>query len=145
MKSTELLSSVEDALNELAYSNSTATAHKKHAKARCALGELKSLLAEKWYDKIKGTGVSMDVSTGEHDIGNRVFGRVYEVVLGNGIAQDNTILAIEDSRNHVEVPKINAKFECASLGVVGTKEAPIKRVERQDDGSVTVVIDYWPK
>jgi hypothetical protein len=145
MNSIELLSSIEDALNELAYSNSTATAHKKYAKARGALGELKSLLAEKWYDKIMGMEVSMDVSTGEHDSGNRVFGRVYEVMLGECGAQENTILAIEDSRNHIEVPKINAKFETSSAHCIGTTEAPIKRVERQDDGSVTVVIDYWPK
>jgi hypothetical protein len=58
-----------------------------------------------WYDKIMGVEVSMDVSTGEDDIFHRVFGRVYEVMLESGGAQNDTILAIEDSRNFTSPPK----------------------------------------
>lgn len=48
------------------------------------------------------------------------------------------------------VPKINAKFEtisesCGDIpGLIGQTEAKIKRIEREDDGSVTVVLDHWP-
>lgn len=52
-----------------------------------------------WYKKIQGKTVSMDVSTGEEDSSNRVFGVVYEVVLQSCGAEENTILAIESERN----------------------------------------------
>lgn len=42
------------------------------------------------------------------------------------------------------VPKINAEFETVSNGWVGSTEAKIKRVEVQDDGVLTIVIDHWP-
>ena len=58
-----------------------------------------------WYDKIMGVEVSMDVSTGEDDISHRVFGRVYEVMLEAGGAQNDIILAIEDSRNFTSPPQ----------------------------------------
>jgi len=41
-------------------------------------------------------------------------------------------------------PTIRAVFECESEGVVGMQSASVKRVDRHDDGSFTVVIDYWP-
>lgn len=41
-------------------------------------------------------------------------------------------------------PKFNALFEVESKGIVGTTEAKIKRVNHEDDGSYTVVIDHWP-
>ena len=52
-----------------------------------------------WHDKIVGMEVSMDVSTGEDDAHHRVFGRVCEVMLEASGATNDTILAIEDSRN----------------------------------------------
>lgn len=39
---------------------------------------------------------------------------------------------------------INAIFEVVSDGIIGTTLAKVKRVEQQDDGSLTVVIDHWP-
>ena len=42
------------------------------------------------------------------------------------------------------VPSINAIFETVGHGVTGLTDAKVKRVERQDDGSLTVVIDSWP-
>ena len=42
-------------------------------------------------------------------------------------------------------PKINATFECTDGKITGTMSAPVKRIELQDDGSFTVVIDYCPK
>lgn len=44
-----------------------------------------------------------------------------------------------------EPVKVNAVFETQVGEVIGKTEAEIKRVERQDDGSLTVVIDYWPQ
>jgi len=40
----------------------------------------------------RGAQVSMDVSTGDTDAGNRIFGTI-------DVVQDGVILAIEDSRN----------------------------------------------
>lgn len=45
----------------------------------------------------------------------------------------------------VETPIINAQFETVSNSVVGVTSAPVKRVEKRDDGSFTVFIDHWPK
>lgn len=50
-------------------------------------------------DLLVGMLVSMDVSTGEHDAYHRVFGTVCEVMLQSCGAAEDTILAIEDSRN----------------------------------------------
>ena len=41
--------------------------------------------------------------------------------------------------------KVNAIFETQDDEVIGTTDAKVKRVEWQDDGSLTVVIDYWPQ
>lgn len=43
------------------------------------------------------------------------------------------------------VPAISAKFEIVGDGLTGTTGVPVKRVERENDGSLTVVLDYWPK
>lgn len=40
-------------------------------------------------------------------------------------------------------PKMEGKVKMA--GITGSTNAPIKRVDVNDDGSYTVVIDYWPK
>lgn len=58
-----------------------------------------------WHNKIVGMEVSMDVSTGEDDAHHRVFGRVCEVMLEAFGATNDTILAIEDSRNFTTPPK----------------------------------------
>lgn len=44
-----------------------------------------------------------------------------------------------------EPVKVNAIFETQAGEAIGTTEARVKRVEWQDDGSLTVVIDYWPQ
>ena len=58
-----------------------------------------------WHNKIVGMEVSMDVSTGEDDAHHRVFGRVCEVMLEAFGATNDTILAIEASRNFTTPPK----------------------------------------
>lgn len=50
------------------------------------------------------------------------------------------LLALEPA----PVPAVGAQFECVDEGLTGTAPAPVKRVEREDDGSLTVVLDYWP-
>lgn len=44
-----------------------------------------------------------------------------------------------------EPVKVNAIFETRDGVVTGTTDVKVKRVEWQDDGSLTVVIDYWPQ
>lgn len=40
---------------------------------------------------------------------------------------------------------VHAQFEVVSGSITGRAPVPVKRVEMQDDGSVTVTIDYWPE
>ncbi len=40
--------------------------------------------------------------------------------------------------------QIRVLFECVENGVTGTTSAPVKRVEWEDDGTLTAVLDYWP-
>lgn len=42
-------------------------------------------------------------------------------------------------------PVVQAVFETAADGIIGRTSVNVKRVEREDDGSLTVVIDYWPR
>ena len=42
------------------------------------------------------------------------------------------------------VPEITATFECESNGITGSTAAPVKRIERHDDGAIEVILDYWP-
>lgn len=44
-------------------------------------------------------------------------------------------------------PVIHARFETVdeTIPITGSTEAPIKRVEQNDDGSYTVIIDHWPQ
>lgn len=51
----------------------------------------------------------------------------------------DTLLAEQD-----EHPRINARFETCSGGVLGSTNANIKRIDTQDDGSFMVVLDHWP-
>ena len=51
---------------------------------------------------LSGKLVSMDVSKNESDATHRVFGRISEVVLKSCGAREDTILAIEESRNFAE-------------------------------------------
>lgn len=39
---------------------------------------------------------------------------------------------------------VNAMFEFRDAFVAAAQRVPVKRVEYQDDGSLTVVLDYWP-
>lgn len=41
--------------------------------------------------------------------------------------------------------KVTAAFETVDDNVTGTTSADVKRVEQQDDGSITVIIDHWPE
>ena len=55
------------------------------------------------------------------------------------------ILIDEPAHHTVQVPQINAVFETTDGLATGTTEAPIKRIEQQDDGSFTAIIDHWPR
>lgn len=53
---------------------------------------------------------------------------------------DERVIALERAE-----PIINAVFECEADDLTGTAPAKVKRIEHQDDGSYTVVIDHWPQ
>ena len=57
----------------------------------------------------------MDVSTGEDDAFNRVFGRVCEVMLESCGAQEDTILAIEESRNFKQAQPERAPLDIEEI------------------------------
>lgn len=48
---------------------------------------------------VKGMKISMDVSTGDEDAGNRIFGRVEEIMLKEHGTPEDIALAVEESRN----------------------------------------------
>ena len=55
------------------------------------------------------------------------------------------LAALEASGRVVVRPEdITAMFETSDGLITGTTDAQVKRVERQDDGTITVVIDHWP-
>lgn len=60
----------------------------------------------------------------------------------DGVKRIEGLLAAAPSAQ--AVPAVNAVFETSTHEVAGTTAASVKRVERQDDGSLTVVIDHWP-
>lgn len=81
-------------------------------------------------DAIVGKLISMDVSTGDDDFDYRVFGRVVEVMTKAGGADEDTILAIEESRNFGDAPLKNEPKPCKqcddSVGYVCEKcAAPV--------------------
>lgn len=45
----------------------------------------------------------------------------------------------------MELPKIQVKFETSDGLITGSMYEEPKRVELEDDGSITVVVDYWPE
>lgn len=53
-------------------------------------------------------------------------------------------LASTDAMKVRDKPTIHAVFECSENSIIGSTDAPIKRVMAEDDGSFTVVIDHWP-
>lgn len=53
----------------------------------------------KTLNELSGMLVSIDVSTSDDDSTHRIFGRVSEVMLKQCGAEEDTILAIEESRN----------------------------------------------
>ena len=59
--------------------------------------------------------------------------------LGDAIKNAREVL-----RASLQEPVITAQFETVSNGLTGSTDAPIKRIEHQDDGTYTVVIDHWP-
>ena len=50
---------------------------------------------------------------------------------------------LDKDDSHPEI-SVNAQFECVDNGITGSMTAPVKRVEYQDDGSITAIIDHWP-
>lgn len=75
-----------------------------------------------------------DLGDGEH--------RLFTLPYPPAKAQDT----LQRFENETPVlPVVNAQFEVVYGGITGITEAPVKRVEVEDDGSLTVVIDHWPE
>ena len=47
--------------------------------------------------------------------------------------------------NTAPLPRINVKCETVDNGITGTAFLKVVRVEQEDDGSLTAVIDHWPQ
>ncbi|WP_340584025.1 hypothetical protein [Brucella pseudintermedia] len=75
-----------------------------------------------------------------HDL-NRIKDHETELVNDN-VAKDARIKELEEALD--SDPVVQAKFETVADGIIGTRSVDVKRVEREDDDSLTVVIDYWP-
>lgn len=55
------------------------------------------------------------------------------------------ILEVMKLRKLVKItPVVNVMCETVDTGVTGTTRLDVKRVELQDDGSFTAVVDHWP-
>lgn len=89
-------------------------------------------------DLLQGKLVSMDVSTGEDDAYNRVFGRVCEVMLQSCGSEEDTILAIEESRNF-------ASPAAKDAGLVAVMHEAADRLEGIKGGSVSETIAMMRK
>lgn len=46
---------------------------------------------------------------------------------------------------HTDITHFNAVFEVECDGLTGSTSVPVKRVHREDDGAMTVVLEYWPE
>lgn len=60
-------------------------------------------------------------------------------------ALEAKLVAAEKALEFYANPAINARFETSENGITGIRFVDVKRVEYEDDGSLTVVIDYWPE
>lgn len=78
-------------------------------KTREAIAALREALAaqpeQPWWKQVEGVEISMDVSTGEHDAYNRIYGRATEVMTPDGGNGAYTIVAVEESRNFDTSPQ----------------------------------------
>jgi hypothetical protein len=68
---------------------------------------------------------------------------------GPGITDVNTAYGMADDilKTLPPIPdqaEVHAQFEVVAGSITGTASVPVKRVEMQDDGSVTVTLDFWP-
>lgn len=53
--------------------------------------------------------------------------------------------AFEFMESKETTPDIFASFVYEGEQLSGKTDAPIKRIERHDDGALEIIIDYWPR
>lgn len=105
---------------------------KKYAEAERMAEGLVKILAEKHYPNLHDA----KVQTGD--------------LVGMLLQIDNMTAGLErpkpqrDFAPSLRNVHINARFEVTSGDITGMTDADVKRVEFEDDGSLTVVIDHWP-
>jgi hypothetical protein len=54
-------------------------------------------------------------------------------------------LVVANTGDGTPLPRINVKCETVDNGIAGSVFLKVIRVEQEDDGSLTVVIDHWPQ
>ena len=54
-------------------------------------------------------------------------------------------LVVANTGDGTPLPRINVKCETVDNGIAGSTFLKVIRVEQEDDGSLTVVIDHWPQ
>ena len=54
-------------------------------------------------------------------------------------------LVVANTGDGTPLPRINVKCETVDNGIAGSAFLKVIRVEQEDDGSLTVVIDHWPQ
>lgn len=99
-------------------------------------------LSEELRELITGMTVSVDVSTGEHDAGNRLFGEVTEVMEYDGGSDKHKVVLLvqEPTPNFTAAPAEDvAKGVRRYHFVQRSKFGPWTEVERQTAGSVAFV------
>ena len=67
--------------------------------------------------------------------------RLQSACCGNGTFDGPTSSAGDGT----PLPRINVKCETVDNGITGSAFLKVIRVEQEDDGSLTVVIDHWPR
>jgi hypothetical protein len=87
-----------------------------------------------WYEKIVGMEVSMDTSTGEDDIDNRIYGTVYEVMVSNNGYPD-VLLAIEYERNFKDTPSPQKQWIGLTFDELWKTSYEFKQCEGFRDGA----------
>lgn len=127
-------------------------AESRYMKAEAALAAAQAPAAQDAREALFNIAPSVGSSTPEPTLRQLIF-KYYNQYLGSqklaASATEHYIDALAARAPQAAAqPKINAVFETVDprpLGATGTRTARVKRVEQQDDGSFTVVIDHWPK
>ena len=101
---------------------------------------------DNWRDNLVGLHVSMDVSTGEENGGDRIFGEIEEVMDGGDAL---VLLAVESSRNFA-APAAQGDASQAAIDVLAERRRQIEQEgwkaaddDKHADGQMAVAAGYY--